>query len=87
LLLALDVCLALRFRDAVLFDKPVLAWRDAFATHRANSGLGLSEQHRYRASDEECNPSMSLLQRADQPSCTFGSDGRDKLTTDGDHSE
>ena len=42
LFLTLDVCVALRFRDAILFHKPALAWLDGFATDGASSELWLS---------------------------------------------
>jgi hypothetical protein len=44
------MCVALRFRDAVLFRKSALAWLDGFAAHGANSRLWLSEEHRFLAS-------------------------------------
>src|SRR3954468_8262428 len=59
LFLTLDVCVAFRFRDAVLFHRPALAWVDGFATRCANSRLWLSEEHRFLASCVE-----SLIRRS-----------------------
>ncbi len=53
-LVTLDVRVALRFRDAVLFHEPLLFWRYVFATNDADNCLGFIEEHIWLPQENYC---------------------------------